>query len=43
MSFFLIHTSKLNQQKQRDVVSKCAAKKYPSNKYDLFPTLLIID
>ena len=40
--FFLIHTSKLNQQRQRDVVSKSAAKIYPSNKYDLVPTPLLL-
>ena len=34
-SFFPSHTSKLNQQKQWDVVSKCAAKIYLSNKYNI--------
>ena len=39
---FLSHTSKPNQQKQRDVVSKRAAKIYPSNKYDNFPVILLL-
>ena len=39
MSFFLSHTSKPTQQKQRDVVSKSAANIYPSNRYDLFPVI----
>ena len=40
-SFFLDHTSKLNQQKQWDVVLKSKAKIYPSNKYNLFPSFNI--
>ena len=40
-SFFLSHTSKLNQQKQWDVVSKSTAKIYPSNKYNIFPSFII--
>ena len=40
-SFFLSHTSKLNQQKKRDVVSKSTAKIYPSNKYNIFPSFII--
>ena len=39
--YFLSHTSKLNQQKQRDVVPKCTAKIDPSNKYNLFPSFII--
>ena len=39
--FFLSHTSKLNQQKQLDVVSKSTAKLYSSNKYNIFPTFII--
>ena len=38
---FLSHTSKPNQQKQKDVVSKSAANIYPSNKYD-FPMILLL-
>ena len=41
-SFFQSHTSKINQQKQRDVASKSAAKIYPSNKYDLFPVISLL-
>ena len=41
-SFFLSHTSRLNQQKQRDAVLKSAAKIYPSNKYNLFPISLLL-
>ena len=40
-SFFLSHNSKLNQQKQWDVVSKSTAKIYPSNKYNIFPSCII--
>ena len=40
-SFFLSHTSKLNQQKQWEVVSKNTAKIYPSNKYNIFPSFII--
>ena len=40
--FFLSHNSKFNQQKQRDVVSKSAAKIYPSNKYGVFPVILLL-
>ena len=40
-SFFLSHTSKLNQQKQWEVVSKSTAKIYPSNKYNIFPSFII--
>ena len=40
-SFFLSHTSKRNQQKQWDVVSKITAKIYPSNKYNIFPSFII--
>ena len=35
-SFFLSHTSKPNQQKQR------AANTYPFNKYDFFPIILLL-
>ena len=38
---FLSHTSKLNQQKQLDVVSKSTAKMYSSNKYNIFPSFII--
>ena len=41
-SFFLSHTGNLNQQKQRDVVSKSSAHIYPSNKYDFFPVNLLL-
>ena len=40
-SFFLSHTSKLHQQKQRVVVSKSTAKTDPSNKYNIFPCFII--
>ena len=40
--FFLSHTSKLNQQKQWDVVSKIAANIYPTDKYDIFPIILLL-
>ena len=40
-SFFLSHTSKLNQQKQWNVASKSTAKIYPSNKYNIFPSFII--
>ena len=40
--FFLSHTSKPNQQKLRDVVSKSAANIYSSNKYDFFPVILLL-
>ena len=40
-SFFLSHTSKLNQQKQLDVVSKSTAKMYTSDKYNIFPNFII--
>ena len=40
--FLLSHNSKFNQQKQRDVVSKSAAKIYPSNKYGVFPVILLL-
>ena len=40
-SFFLSHTSKLNQQKQWEAVSKSTAKIYPSNKYNIFPSFII--
>ena len=40
-SFFLSHTSKLNQQKQWDDVSNSTAKIYPSNKYNIFPSFII--
>ena len=40
-SFFLLsNTSKFNQQKQWDVVSKSTAKMYPSNKYNIFPSFI---
>ena len=39
--FFLSHTSKLNQQKQWDVVPKSTAKIDPSNKYNIFPSFII--
>ena len=39
---FLSHACKLNQQKQRDNVSKIAAKIFLSNKYDLFPICLLL-
>ena len=39
--FFLSHTSKLNQQKQWDIVSNSTAKMYPSNKYNIFLVLLL--
>ena len=38
----LSHSSKLNQQKQWDIVSKRAANIYPSNKYDFFPIILLL-
>ena len=40
-SFFLSHTSKLNHQKQWDVVSKSTPKIYPSKKYNIFPSFII--
>ena len=40
-SFFLSHTTELNQQKQWDAVSKSTAKIYPSNKYNIFPSFII--
>ena len=40
--FFLSHTSKPNQQRQRDAVPKSAANIYPSNKYDFFPVILLL-
>ena len=40
--FFLIHTSKANQQNQRDVVSKSVANIYRSYKYDFFPVILLL-
>ena len=40
-SFFLSHTTKLNQQKQWDVVPKSTAKIDPSNKYNIFPSFII--
>ena len=40
-SFFLSHISKLNQQKQWDVVSKSTTKIYQSNKYNIFPSFII--
>ena len=40
--FFLSHNSKFNQQKQRDVVSNSAAKIYLSNKYGVFPVILLL-
>ena len=40
-SSFLSHTSKLNQLKQWNAVSKSTAKIYPSNKYSIFPSLII--
>ena len=40
-SFFLSHTTELNQQKPSDVVSKSTAKIYPSNKYNTFPSFII--
>ena len=36
------HPSKLHQQKQRDVISNCAGKIYPSSTYDLFPVVLLL-
>ena len=39
--FFLSHTTKLNQQKQWDVVPKSTAKIDPSNKYNIFPSFII--
>ena len=42
MSFFLSHTSKPNQQKQREVVLKSAANIYPSDKYDFFSVILLL-
>ena len=36
-SFFLSHICILNQQKQREVISKNAVNIFPSNKYDFFP------
>ena len=42
MSFFLCHTSKINQRQQWYVVSKSAANIYPSNKYDFFPVTLLL-
>ena len=41
-SYFLSHTSKLDQQKQLDVVLKITAKIYPSNKYNIFPVILLL-
>ena len=35
----LSHTSKHNQQNQRDVVAKSAANIYLSNKYDFYPKI----
>ena len=40
-SFFLSHTTKLNQQKQWDVVPQRTAKIDPSNKYNIFPSFII--
>ena len=40
-SFFLSDTTKLNQQKQWDVVPKSTAKIDPSNKYNIFPSFII--
>ena len=40
--YFLSHNSKFNQQMQRDVVSNSAAKIYPSNKYGVFPVILLL-
>ena len=40
-SFFLSHTTKLNQQKQWDVVPKSTAKIDLSNKYNIFPSFII--
>ena len=40
--FFLSNTSKLNQQKQLNVVSKKGTNIYPSNKYDFFPVILLL-
>ena len=40
-SFFLSHTTKLNQQKQWDAVPKSTAKIDPSNKYNIFPSFII--
>ena len=40
-SFFLSHTTKLNQQKQWNVVPKSTAKIDPSNKYNIFPSFII--
>ena len=40
---FLSHTRKLNQQKQHNVVSKSTENIYPSNRYDFFPRMFIID
>ena len=39
--FFLSHTSRLNQQKQWDVVPKSTAKIDPSNQYNIFPSFII--
>ena len=40
-SFFLSHITKLNQQKQWDVVPKSTAKIDPSNKYNIFPSFIM--
>ena len=40
-SFFLSHTTKLNQQKQWNVVPKSTAKIDPYNKYNIFPSFII--
>ena len=40
-SFFLSHTTELNQQKQWDVVPKRTAKIDLSNKYNIFPSFII--
>ena len=40
-SFFLSRTSKLNHQKQWNVVPKSTAKIDPSNKYNIFPSCLL--
>ena len=40
--FFLNHSSKPNQQKQKDVLSKSAANTYQPNKYHFFPINLLL-
>ena len=40
--FFLSHNSKMNQQKQCDVISNITANIYLSNKYEFFPICLLL-